>query len=74
MVDSIVMDRKELTPCAVRLHGEYGIYGAVVGVPVRLGASGAEQIAEFGLTEEERAALEKSAQAVRETCAIMGLQ
>ena len=74
MVDSIVMDRKELTPCAVRLQGEYGIDGAVVGVPAILGVSGAEQIVELRLTEDERVALEKSAQAVRETCAIMGLQ
>jgi len=73
MVDSIIMDRKELMPCAVLLEGEYGITGTVVGVPIILGAAGAERIVELSLTQDERSALQRSAQAVRETCAIMGL-
>ena len=71
MVDSIVLDGKEVLPCAVRLDGEYGISGSVVGVPVKLGATGVEAVIELKLTEEELAALLRSAEAVRETVSMM---
>jgi len=73
MVDAIVLDKKEIVPCAIRLEGEYGMEGVVVGVPVKLGASGVEQVLEVELTDAEKAALTRSADAVRETVAIMGL-
>ncbi|MBN1151959.1 MAG: malate dehydrogenase [Dehalococcoidia bacterium] len=73
MVDAIIMDKKEILPCAIRLEGEYGIHGVVVGVPVKLGAAGVEQVLELTLTAEESEALARSANAVRETVAIMGL-
>jgi malate dehydrogenase len=66
MVDAIMRDRKQILPCAVRLDGEYGIRGLFVGVPVKLGAHGVEQIVEIKLTAEEDAALKKSAGAVKE--------
>jgi malate dehydrogenase len=65
MVDSILNDRKRVLPCAVLLDGEYGIEGTVVGVPVVLGAMGAERIIEVSLTKEEKEALVASAAAVR---------
>jgi len=73
MVDAIVLDKKEILPCAIRLEGEYGIRGTVVGVPVKLGAAGVEQVLQLELTPEEQDALLKSAAAVRETVAIMGI-
>jgi len=73
MVDAIVLDKKEILPCAIRLEGEYGMDGVVVGVPVKLGASGVEQVLQMDLSSAEREALERSANAVRETVAIMGL-
>jgi malate dehydrogenase len=66
MAESILKDRKKILPCAAYLEGEYGIQRLFVGVPVKLGASGIEQIIEIKLTPEERTALEKSAAAVRE--------
>jgi malate dehydrogenase len=66
MVDAIFNDRKRILPCAAFLEGEYGIRGLFVGVPVKLGARGIEQIIEIKLTPEEQAALEKSAAAVKE--------
>jgi len=66
MAESILKDRKKILPCAAYLDGEYGIKGLFVGVPVKLGAGGIEQIIEIKLTPEERTALEKSAAAVRE--------
>jgi malate dehydrogenase len=66
MAESILKDRKKILPCAAYLDGEYGIKGLFVGVPVKLGASGIEQIIEIKLTPEERTAFEKSAAAVRE--------
>jgi malate dehydrogenase len=66
MSESILKDRKKILPCAAYLDGEYGIKGLFVGVPVKLGAGGIEQIIEIKLTPEERTALEKSAAAVRE--------
>jgi malate dehydrogenase len=66
MVQAILQDRQEILPCAAFLRGEYGIDGLFVGVPVRLGRRGVEQIVEIALSDAERAALEASAAAVRE--------
>lgn len=66
MVDAIISDRNEILPCAAYLDGEYGIKDAVIGVPVRLGRNGIEQIIEIELKPEEKAALTGSAKAVQE--------
>jgi malate dehydrogenase len=71
MVDAIFNDRKKILPCAAYLEGEYGIKGLFVGVPVKLGARGIEEIVEIKLTAEEKAALEKSAAAVKELVEII---
>lgn len=71
MVDAIMNDQKRVLPCAVLCEGEYGLQNVIVGVPVRLGRGGAEQIVDYELTGDERAALETSAQAVRELCAMV---
>jgi malate dehydrogenase len=68
MVEAIVKDQKRVLPCAVLCEGEYGLQDVVVGVPVRLGRGGAEQVVEYELTAEERASLATSASAVRELC------
>ncbi|MGD0129064.1 MAG: malate dehydrogenase [Terriglobia bacterium] len=73
MIDAIFKDRKRILPCAAYLEGEYGIHDVFVGVPVKLGACGIDQIVEIMLTAEEQAALEKSAAAVRELAAIIGV-
>lgn len=65
MVDSILLDKKRVLPCSVLLQGEYGIDGLFVGVPVKLGAAGLEQIIQLNLTSDESAALKKSAAAVQ---------
>jgi malate dehydrogenase len=65
MVDAILKDRKKILPCAAYLQGEYGIHDLFIGVPVKLGKGGVEQILEVTLTDEEQAALQKSADAVR---------
>jgi malate dehydrogenase len=72
MVESIVLDKKRILPCAAWLEGEYGMEGFFLGVPCKLGRNGLEQIIEVGLTDDERAALGKSADAVRETMAALG--
>lgn len=66
MVDSILLDKKRILPTSVYLQGEYGIEDLFVGVPVKLGKNGLEQIIEIKLTDEESAALRKSADAVKE--------
>jgi malate dehydrogenase len=66
MVDSIVFDQKRVLPCAALCQGEFGIDGLFVGVPVRLGAEGIEEIVEIDLDDDERAELQKSAAAVQE--------
>ena len=66
MCDAIAYDRKRILPCAAWLEGEYGMSGLFLGVPCKLGRRGLEQILEVELTDEERAALERSAEAVRE--------
>lgn len=71
MVEAILLDRKRVLPCSAYLEGEYGINGLFVGVPVKLGAQGIERIYELKLTEEELAALRKSAAAVRELVDVM---
>jgi len=71
MVDSILNDRKRVLPCSAFLEGEYGIHNLFVGVPVKLGAGGIEKIFEAKLTEEESAALQKSAAAVGELVDVM---
>ena len=71
MVDAIVLDKKQILPCAAYLEGEYGINGVFVGVPTKLGESGIEEIIEIKLNSEEQAALNKSADAVRELIDIM---
>jgi len=71
MVEAILLDRKRVLPCSACLEGEYGISGLFVGVPVKLGAQGIEQIFELKLTDEERAALHKSAGAVKEVVDLM---
>ena len=66
MAESILKDKKKILPCATYLEGEYGIHGLFIGVPVKLGSNGVEEVIEITLTEEEKQALEKSADAVRE--------
>jgi malate dehydrogenase len=71
MVDAVLRDKKKVLPCAAYLQGEYGMKDVYLGVPVKLGAGGVEQIIEITLTPEEKAALEKSAGAVRELFKIL---
>lgn len=66
MAESILKDKKKILPCATYLEGEYGIKDLFMGVPAKLGANGIEEIIEIKLTDEEQAALNKSADAVRE--------
>jgi malate dehydrogenase len=66
MIDALLMDHKRILPCAAYLQGEYGINGLFVGVPVKLGADGVEQVIEVKLNDEERKQLQHSADAVRE--------
>jgi len=73
MIDAIFNDRKKILPCAAYLEGEYGIHGLFVGVPLKLGARGIEEIVQIKLTPEEQAALEKSAAAVKELVEIIGV-
>jgi len=73
MVEAILKDKKKILPCAVYLQGEYGIDGLYVGVPCKLGSRGLEQIIEIKLTADEQAALQKSADAVKELCAVIGV-
>src|SRR5689334_21593761 len=71
MTEAILKDKKKILPCAVFLEGEYGINNLFVGVPVKLGKNGVEQIIEISLTNDERAALHKSAAAVQELVDIL---
>ncbi len=73
MVGAILKDKKKILPCAAYLEGEYGVQGLFVGVPVKLGARGIEQIIEIKLTAEEQAALKKSADSVKELVGIIGV-
>jgi malate dehydrogenase len=71
MVDAVLRDKKKILPCAAYLQGEYGMRDVYLGVPVKLGSGGVEQIVEIALTPEETVALEKSADAVRELFRIL---
>lgn len=71
MVDSIMLDEKRVLPCTAYLEGEYGIDGLYMGVPVKLGSRGIEQIVELDLTDEEQAMLSASAEAVREVVGVL---
>jgi malate dehydrogenase len=73
MVEIILKDKKKIVPCSVYLQGEYGINDLFVGVPVKLGAKGVEQIIQIKLTADENAALQKSAAAVRELVQVIGV-
>ncbi|MFL5660165.1 MAG: malate dehydrogenase [Ktedonobacteraceae bacterium] len=73
MVDSILLDKKMIMPCAVYLQGEYGIHNLFVGVPTKLGAQGVEQVVEIELNADEKALLQKSADAVQELVHVMGI-
>ncbi|MHA1568287.1 MAG: malate dehydrogenase, partial [Alphaproteobacteria bacterium] len=66
MVEAILKDKKRVLPCAAYLEGEYGYDGIYLGVPVLLGAGGVEKVFELDLTDEEKAALDNSAEAVKE--------
>ncbi len=73
MAEAILLDRKKILPCAVWLEGEYGLRNVIVGVPVKLGIKGLEEIIKLKLTEVEQTALNKSAEAVRELQGITGV-
>lgn len=73
MVEAIVRDKKRILPCAAWLEGEYGLRGLYCGVPCKLGASGLERIIEVELTAEERAALNQSAESVKQIMAVVNL-
>ena len=73
MVEIILKDKKKIVPCSVFLQGEYGIHDLFVGVPVKLGAKGVEQIIEIELTDDEKVALAKSAAAVKELTDVIGV-
>jgi len=73
MAEAILKDKKKILPCAAYLEGEYGIKGLYVGVPVKLGAKGIEQIIQIKLTPEEQTALNKSADAVKELVGVIGV-
>jgi malate dehydrogenase len=73
MVDSILLDKKMILPCAIYLQGEYDIRNLFVGVPAQLGAKGLEKVIEVELTTEEQALLHKSADAVKELVQVMGI-
>jgi malate dehydrogenase len=73
MVEAILKDKKKILPCAAYLEGEYGLQGLFVGVPCKLGTRGIEQVIEIKLTAEEKISLEKSAGAVKELVAVLGV-
>jgi malate dehydrogenase len=73
MVEAIVRDQRRILPCSAWLEGEYGMSGLYLGVPCRLGQGGLQQILEVELTADERAALEKSAEAVREPMKVISI-
>ena len=71
MVDAICLDQKRVLPCTAFLEGEYGIDGLYMGVPVRLGARGVEEIVKLKLTTDEKKMLRESAAAVREVVGVL---
>jgi malate dehydrogenase len=74
MVEAILLDRKRVLPCAVLLRGEFGVDGLFVGVPIVIGRAGLERVFEIDLTAEERAAFERSANAVKELVDVLGAE
>jgi malate dehydrogenase len=73
MVEAILKDKKQIMPCSVMLQGEYGVKDLFVGVPVKLGTRGVEEIIQIKLTPEEQAAFQKSAAAVKELTTVIGV-
>jgi malate dehydrogenase len=71
MVDAVMLDEKRVLPCTALLEGEYGIDGLYMGVPVKLGSGGIEEVIQLELTEQERAWLEESAAAVRDVVGVL---
>jgi malate dehydrogenase len=71
MVEAIIFDKKQVLPCTAYLEGEYGIDGLFVGVPIKLGANGVEEVIQFDLNETEAAALSNSAASVQELVDVM---
>jgi malate dehydrogenase len=71
MVDALMLDQKRVLPCTAYLQGEYGIEDLYIGVPVRLGAAGIEEIVELELTDDEQAELTRSAEAVRDVVGVL---
>jgi malate dehydrogenase len=71
MVDAVMLDQKRVLPCTALLQGEYGIDDLYMGVPVKLGAAGIEEIVELDLTDDEQTSLTESAAAVREVVAVL---
>ncbi|MSQ32703.1 MAG: malate dehydrogenase [Dehalococcoidia bacterium] len=74
MVDAIILDQKRILPCSAYLEGEYGVKGAFVGVPVKLGKNGIEEIIKIKLMPDEQAALDKSAKSVEELIGVMNIR
>src|SRR5207253_5877555 len=72
MVDAVLLDEHRVLPCTAYLEGEYGIDGLYIGVPVKLGAGGIEEVVELELSDDERSALEASAEAVRDVVGVLG--
>jgi malate dehydrogenase len=66
MVEAILLDEHKILPCAIYLNGEYGYKDLFIGVPARLGSQGLEKVIEIKLTAEEKSALDRSAESVRE--------
>jgi malate dehydrogenase len=71
MVDAVLLDKHRVLPCTAYLEGEYGIDGLYMGVPVKLGADGIEEVVELELSDEERSALDASAEAVRDVVGVL---
>jgi malate dehydrogenase len=71
IVDAVMLDERRVLPCTAYLDGEYGIDGLYMGVPVKLGAGGVEEIVELDLSDDEQAALLASADAVREVVGVL---
>ncbi|MBV9080729.1 MAG: malate dehydrogenase [Elusimicrobia bacterium] len=71
MVEAIILDKKKILPCAVQLDGEYGVKGFFVGVPVKLGATGMEEVVTIKLSGDDEKAFQKSVQAVKELVAVL---
>jgi malate dehydrogenase len=71
MVHAVMLDEKRVLPCTAYLDGEYGIDGLYMGVPVKLGAGGIEEIVELDLSEDEQTQLQESADAVREVVGVL---